>query len=384
MSRKLGRYILSSLVVSVLLTTGALTMILCVGLTMRLVMNEGLQLVQLSPVVQHLAIRSLAFTLPLGILTGTILTYGRLSAAREFQAAQWCGVRPAALYWPGLLLGIAGSLAAWVANDFWIPRSQYRLERAVENSVADLALLKLTHGMRDASFRGMPLSGESAPETSAPLFHLFVRYPQPEGTLGDIHIFELDSERGHVATAVYFSKAGRIEFLGKPRRAQLTLAGLDSVHLDPEGNIVTRVKDPPERPPIRYTFPMPKPFQQVKRQQLDSGELLAEMDESAPQEPDERRDLRIEFVERHAAAAAAFAFALAGIPLGLFGRRGNFFAGLSLALGVVFLFYYPAMMLGRVLAGPGWLWTSVPLGAPAAILCAAALLFSRRVLRRQV
>ncbi len=384
MSRKLGRYILGSLLVSVILTTGSLTMILCVGLTMRLVMNEGLQLVQLSPLVGHLAIRSLTFTLPLGILTGTILTYGRLSASREFQAAQWCGVRPAALYWPGLLVGITGSLVAWAANDFWIPRSQYRLERTVERSIAELALLKLTHGMRDTSFRGTPLSEASTDENDAPLLHLFVKYPQPEGYLGEVHIFELDSEKGHVANAVYFAETGRIEFLGHPRQAQLTLAGIESIHLDPTGNIVTRVKDPPERPPVRYAFPMPKPFQQVKRQQIDSGEILALVSDTGSAASEERRAFRIEFVERHASALAAFVFAFAGIPLGLFGRRGDFFAGLGLALVLVFVLYYPAMMLGRILAGGTWLSCAIPLGMPAAILAAAAALLGRRVLRRQV
>ncbi len=384
MTRILGRHILGALLAAVALTTGALTMILCAGLTLRLVMEEGLQLIQLAPVMKHLTIRSLAFTLPLGVLTGTILTYGRLSASREFQAAQWCGVRPFALFWPGLLVGILVSLVTWAANDFWIPRSQYQLERMVEASIAELALLKITHGARDATFRGAPLSGDGGHETDAPLFHIFVRNPRPGANLGEVYIFELDSDKGFAAHAFYHTNSGQIRFLGKPQRAQLTLAGVESLQLDSGGNVVTRVADPPERAPVHYTFPMPKPFQQIKRQQLDSGKLLSEMQEAPPQGILSPRSLMIEFLERDASAAAAFAFALVGIPLGLFGRRGNFFVGLSLALALVFLFYYPAMMLGRLLSGSTWLSAALPLWSPALFLTALGAAASRRVLKRQI
>lgn len=382
MTTILGRSILRALAATFTLTTGALTLMLCTGLTLRLVMDEGLELAQIAPMVRHLAVRSLTFTVPLGVLTSVILTYGRLCGTREFQAAQWGGVRPAALFWPGMLLGTGAWLFSWMANDFWIPRSQYVFERAVEQSVAELALLKITHGMQDATFRGMPLAGAAAPETEAPLFHLFVRDPRPDGTLNDVTLFEIDSNAGYVARAVYHASRGRIAVANRPRRAQITFDGVESIRLDTSGNVLSHLADPPERAPLRYTFPIPKPVVRVDRRQIDSGRLLGLLaDASLPRK--EARLLRQEFVERDALAAANLAFAILGIPLGLFSRRGNFFVGLGMAFILVFALYYPSMMLGRALSGSSWTSCAVPLWLPTLTVVGVALWTLRRVLRRQ-
>ena len=130
----LGRRVLGALTLTFLLTAGALTIILCAGLTLRLVIDEGLQVVQLPPMVAHIAVKSLTFTLPIGVLTAVILTYGRLSADREYQAAQWCGIHPAWLYLPGIYLGLFAGLLAWAASAHSATSSRCRVWSAPSRS----------------------------------------------------------------------------------------------------------------------------------------------------------------------------------------------------------------------------------------------------------
>lgn len=379
----LPRHILGRLLVAFLLTAWALTIILCAGLTLRLVTDEGLQLVQLPPLLLHVAMRGLSVTLPLAVLTGTILTYGRLSADREFQAAQWCGVHPVHLLWPGIVLGACSGVLAWIANDLWIPKSQYALERSLEQSRAELALVRISMGERDASFRGAPLSSDRTEESERPLFHLHVRDPRPGGVLHDIHLFELDSEQGYRAQGIHYSPKGRIDHARSPARVRLTLEGLDSIRLAPDGSVASRTASGPADP-FRYTFALTPPPQRIDRRQLDSGQLLAQVEDNPTLEPRARRQHRQEHVERRAMAGASLAFALLGIPLGLYGRRGNFFVGLSLSLALVFGLYYPAMLLGRAVSADTWTSCYLALWAPAALMAAIALALLRRVLRGNV
>ena len=139
---------------------------------------------------------------------------------------------------------------------------------------------------------------------------------------------------------------------------------------------------PPARPSGRNPcLCLPAPSQRLEPPQMDSGRILHELQSM---EPDAKRErlLKRTFVERDALAGANLVFALLGIPLGLTGRRGNFFAGLALALVPIFLLYYPATMVGRALCGASWASCGVALWSPAMHLAALALWLSRWVARR--
>ena len=105
----LGRYILREVVLAWLLVTGVLLVILLanqlVGVLERAAINQFpsgvvLQLIWLG------ALQYLSILLPVGLLLGVMLAFGRLYADSEMAAALACGAGPANVYLPVVLLAL--------------------------------------------------------------------------------------------------------------------------------------------------------------------------------------------------------------------------------------------------------------------------------------
>ncbi|HKD54343.1 MAG TPA: LPS export ABC transporter permease LptF [Steroidobacteraceae bacterium] len=112
----LGRYVLREVVTAWLAVTGVLIIILLanevVGVLERAAANQFpksmvLELIGLG------ALQYLAILVPVGLLLGVVLAFGRLYHDSEMAAALACGVRPVSLYAPVALL--AGLVAAGLA-----------------------------------------------------------------------------------------------------------------------------------------------------------------------------------------------------------------------------------------------------------------------------
>ena len=115
----LGRYVLREVVTAWLAVTGVLLVILLanevVGVLERAAANQYPQ----SMVLELIGLSSLQYlsiVVPVGLLLGVVLAFGRLYADSEVSAALACGVGPKMLYTPVALLAlvVAGALA-WLS-----------------------------------------------------------------------------------------------------------------------------------------------------------------------------------------------------------------------------------------------------------------------------
>lgn len=173
----LGRYILREVVAAWLVVTGVLLVILLVnqvvGVLERAATNQFPQSVVLE-LIWLGALQNLSILLPVGLLLGVTLAFGRLYADSEMAAALACGGEPATFYLPvaGLALLVSGGLA-------W-------LTLGLAPSATDQAL-----SLRQAAMR----AGQFAP-IAAGKFRTFgggsaVVYAQdvnPDGTLHNVFV----------------------------------------------------------------------------------------------------------------------------------------------------------------------------------------------------
>src|SRR2546430_17631012 len=116
MGNTLGRYILREVVTAWMVVTGVLLVILLanqvVGVLERAAANQYPQGVVLE-LIGLGALQNLSLLLPVGLLLGGVLAFGRLYPDSELAAGLACGVGPANLFVSVAHLAALGS--AWLA-----------------------------------------------------------------------------------------------------------------------------------------------------------------------------------------------------------------------------------------------------------------------------
>jgi lipopolysaccharide export system permease protein len=114
----LGRYILREVVVTSLVVTGVLLIVLLANQVAAVLERAAVNQFPQDVVLQLIwlgALQNLSVLVPVGLLLGVVLAFGRLYHDSEMAAALACGVRPAAIYRPVALLAILVSvLLAWL------------------------------------------------------------------------------------------------------------------------------------------------------------------------------------------------------------------------------------------------------------------------------
>ena len=115
----LGRYVLREVVTAWLAVTGVLLIILFANEVVAVMERAAANQFPQSVVLQLIGLSSLQYlsvVVPVGLLLGIVLAFGRLYADSEMAAALACGASPLKLYAPVALLAVAvaGALA-WLS-----------------------------------------------------------------------------------------------------------------------------------------------------------------------------------------------------------------------------------------------------------------------------
>ena len=118
MGKILERYILREVVTTWLVVTGVLLIILLANQVVGVLDRAAVKQFPQSVVLELIwlgALQNLSILLPVGLLLGVVLAFGRLYADSEMAAALACGVGPVNLYLPVALLAVVvAGLLAWL------------------------------------------------------------------------------------------------------------------------------------------------------------------------------------------------------------------------------------------------------------------------------
>lgn len=294
---------------------------------------------------------AMIYALPIGLLTGIMLTLGRMSADNEIVAIRASGMGVAQLCSSIVALAGVAVLGALLVNLEFGPRAraQYReeLAQAVSNN---------------------PL-GFIVPRVFVKDFPGYVIYvgERKDELLHDLWVWKTDSLSR--AQQVIRAEKGWFHYNSDSQELDLRLVNgtwEDRDSKDPEdygGNSGHYLTFNETRLPLSLSSILGTTSFRRKLYWMPFAELLAtrerlvgELAATNEKEGSLRQQLaevRMTLQEKLSSSFASFSFALVGIPLGIVTKRRASSLNLFLALGLAFLYYISMMLIGWL---ESWYW----------------------------
>ena len=348
--KTLHKYLTTQVLASLLLTVAVFTAVLLLGN----VLKEILQLLiiaghgQMKVVIEAIVLLIpfvWVFALPMGLLTSTLLVFGRFSADQELTAARASGISLISLVMPILLLSLfCCALSAWFSMDLG-PRSRVKYLNLRSDLMSDLANVQLPE------------------EHLINVSTNFIIYTEKNdhGNLENITVWSFQDN------TTLNAPRGQIEH--DTTNNQIILNLFDVRTVTPMTNGVPIISSVGEMPiyinlgAIKNQASKPSisnmTFSQLQDELSDLEQQAARPVSTnqtlapAPKADDLPQNLiervRVEMQRQIAFSFAPFGFALIGIPLGIRVHRRETNIGVALAL-ILVLVYYSFFVLGEELA----------------------------------
>jgi lipopolysaccharide export system permease protein len=346
----LTRHVLASLV----MTVAVFTFILLVGNVLKevlaLLVNRQATFGAVAQAVALLIPYVLVYALPMGLLTSTLLVFGRFSADHELTAVRAGGVSLIALITPVLLVSVALSGLCALINTQWAPECHVAYQKVLYRIGVRSPVALLTEKTFIRDFKGY-----------------IVYASKVDGQeLKDVLIYNLTGDRidSYIRAA---SGTVRMDAAGHKLKVQLRDAWRLGVT---EGKRVAGYMGEWELPDVEVAPPPEQPVGLIDMTFLQLRDELRDLEQrlggaipftkGATNAPplaahvleEHRRDLTTPVkVQIHRQVSFSFAclgFTLIGIPLGIRAHRRETTFGIAVAI-VLVLIYHSFFVLGQAL-----------------------------------
>ena len=335
MLRTLDRYLLREIALPFLLGLTILTFILVLPPILvagEEFISKGVEWSIVARAMATLLPQALSLTIPMAVLLGILVGFGRLSADREFVAMQACGVSLTRLLRPVLLVAALGTAATAYEIIVALPNAN----QAYREIVYVLLATRVENNVKPRVFY------QDFPNKT-----IYVRDTPAAGGWKDV--FLADTSRPGEPT-VYFARDGRIRLDQEHRIVQLELRGVTShtAHLNAPDRYETNA--------ISSTLISLDPETVFKRPpskgapEMTIAELKAEIAE-AEKHHDPAYSARFMLQQKFSLPITCPILALIGLALGASNRKDGKLA--SFAVGMVVIFIYYVLLWGARAAAMG-------------------------------
>jgi len=352
--KTLHKYLARQVLASLSLTVLVFTLVLLVGNLLKeilsLLVNGQAHLGLLVEAVALLVPWLWVYALPMGLLTATLLVFGRFSADQELTAARASGISLLSLTTPILLISLACcGLSAWINLQLG-PASR-------------VAYLNLIYHARSEISRGELPEGTNIRDYPGYLFYIG---KNRRNYLSDVWIVQFDKDTNNPNPLITRATSGRLErdeadqelLLHLTNVVRTATVGLHDIvssfktmDIAVDARAATNQVFHPKISDMTYSQ-LCAEIQNVEslvRHAPDPAATPAELKEEQRLMRQQKNDLtlpaRVELNRRFAFSFASFSFALVGIPLGIRVHRRETNIGIAVALGLA-VGYYSFILLG--------------------------------------
>ena len=357
--RTLQFYLIRQVLATLVMTVLVFTFVLLLGNVLReilaLLVNRQANLWTVVQAIGLLIPFVLVFALPMGMLTATLLVFGRFSADNELTAIRASGVSLVALITPILLLSFALSGVCAVVNMQIAPQCRV----AYKKLIARVGLARIEAFLPEKTFiKDFP--------------GCIIYIAKVQGTnLNDILFYKLDKE-GSIDYHIRASE-GNLQVNRADRTVTMHLFDTWSIgRMDGSSNqpanyvygaesefvVTNRLTELAEKPKLNeMTFPqLQEEMQELEQRVHAAGPIQKAPNERMRQlmnELDLQREemllpIKVQIHRQVAFSFACIGFTLVGIPLGIRGHRRETTFGIAVAL-ILVLIYYSFFILGQAM-----------------------------------
>ena len=386
----IGKYVGMEAIRTVVLCILLVSLLYCAMVTFQTI-RSGIQFAFIWPFLIKTFAYPLFFSLPLALLAGVTLAYGRMTADLEVAAIRYHGASHLPMFGPVLVLAMACGGLGYYLNGWIIPEIHF------EKNNLQQYIIRQLESLGSGVIRTILL-----PEGSGSLF-----VGQYNGT--GLKRVQIDMHRDLQSTFVpqvrnqlpqqlpetvtLLAVEGRIEITPDQRGVNLHLRGVEI--LVPEHISGTKSgKDSfIQKFSISESITIPLSFQSRRRKlkDLPNPELNSQIDEIEKRiaigsgEPELERTLRLALGERHRRNA----FSLSGLTFPLLGAALCFMASFTsrlvpffMSTVIVLVIFYPLLMVGTYLARSADIQPLLALAIPNAALLLVTAVFLQKVVRK--
>lgn len=342
----LDRYIFKSVLGSCLAAVGLFAFVLILGNAIRDLLSYVLTGQLPIPIFIKLLLLLVPFVtyyaLPMGMLTGVLLTLGRLSADSEITAMRAAGIGIGRIARPVIILGLLGTALGLYVNFQAMPRARLEYQRE-----------------RAKAVQANPI-GFIVPRTFIRDFPGFVVYvgAREGSVLNDFWLWELDDDQR--VQRLVRAQTGRFDYDETSNALLLTLLGAqveardqgDPENFSTAPLIGTFEKTEQVRLPLDQLFGRTTVQQKLKwmtypqlRAEQARLAALTVPPEGAKEHAREQMKVNLVTQEKLQNALAILAFAIIGVPLGIKVSRRETSANLGIAVALALGHYFLTVMV---------------------------------------
>ncbi|MGB0257277.1 MAG: LptF/LptG family permease [Coraliomargarita sp.] len=336
----LHRHVLKEIVVTTSLAMGLFIFVLLMGNAMRdvagLVVSGKLDAVIFLKLIGLLIPYVAAYALPLGMLTGTLMAFGRLSSQREITAMKSAGLSLYQIAAPVFFISFIAMVAAIVVNLHYAPKSKVAYKQLLSNAITD-----------------NPLSFIEEKRFINEFPNMVIYMGDREGdVMKDFWVWELDKEQ-RVKRFVR-AEEGRIEFDESTNDLVLKVFNASAELRDEDDLDAMSNKDvrPITFGNTEFKLSLAKIFGEKKSKRLRTkymtfaqlmearDKALAEEAETGEGMSERRMEVQMHLQKNCALSFSVFALAIFGVPLAIQVGRKETYANLAVALIIALTYYF--------------------------------------------
>ena len=340
----LNKYIFKQVAAAAFMTVALFVFVLVLGNVIKEVMGElaagRLSISFFLYIVALIIPGVIPYALPLGMLTGILLVFGRMSSQSEIVAMKACGRSIYSMAAPVFFLAICASLFSVAINFYYAPAADYAYKSALKNLVRANPLQFIQAGTFIRDFPGYVIYANSSDGKELISFRIWELDKQGRAQISiqsERGLLTYDDDRDEIVLTLKNGSADRAR-AGDPEdlRKPLPSARFDELVIKlPLNDIIGKSGGVGKRLKL-MTF----------------GELLEARNtwhRSPNPTPEEafrdKIEVQLQIQKNFAMAFSIFSMVVLAVPLGIKASRSETFANVAIALALAMSYYLMTVMI---------------------------------------